>query len=451
MKDVSEPPPLARAVTQATLRLVPFLLLLYILAFLDRANVGFAKLALQSDTGLSEAGYAFGAGLFFAGYALLEVPSNLIMHRVGARLWLSRIMMTWGVAAAAMMFAWKPAVFWLLRFLLGVAEAGFFPGVILYLTYWFPAADRARVLSLFYFGAPLALIFGGPISGALMECDGLLGLRGWQWLFLVEGLAASAVGVWAFWYIPNRPVNAAWLSSREKEVLQQAVDAENAAKAAHHAKGLLAALAHPRVLHFAMIYLLIQVSVYGVTFYLPSQVERLLNRKAGLEVGLVTAVPWLCALLALWLLPRVASRFRDRRRVAAFTLFVAGVGIALSSSASPGLALAALCVAAAGFIAVQPVFWTFPTERLSGWVAAAGIALINSFGAVGGFIAPNVRSWADRSFGSESAGIHVLAVSTGLGALLFLLIEKRARQVHARELQACEPGAPQRQAMPEAR
>lgn len=413
---------LEHAVRKAAVRLLPFLLLLYILAFLDRANVGFAKHALQSDTGLSEAAYAFGAGVFFAGYALLEVPSNLIMHRIGARIWLSRIMITWGLVAAAMMWAWTPGVFWTLRLLLGVAEAGFFPGVILYLTYWFPARDRGRMLGFFYFGAPLALILGGPISGALMELEGVFDLRGWQWMFLVEGLAASAVGVWAYWYIPNRPADAAWLSGAEKQALERALDDENGVKRAQHSRGVLATIIHPQVLHFALIYLLIQVSVYGVTFYLPSQVERLLGRKAGLEVGLVTAIPWLCALLALWTIPKFAARRKGPRWVGAATLLAAAVGIAGSSSSLPVLALGGLCLAAAGFIAAQPVFWTFPTDRLTGSAAAAAIALINSFGALGGFMAPNVRTWADHAFATAGAGVLVLASTTVTGALLFLII-----------------------------
>jgi MFS family permease len=225
---IHAPVALARAIRTATWRLVPFLLLLYVLAFLDRANVGFAKQALLVETGLSEAAYAFGAGLFFIGYAVLEVPSNLMLHRIGARVWLCRIMVTWGLISAAMMFAWTPTAFCLLRFLLGVAEAGFFPGVVLYLTYWFPSRARGRVMGLFYFGAPLAFIFGGPLSGLLMDLNGALGLRGWQWMFLIEGLAASVVGVWTYWYLPNRPAEAAWLNDPERQALQTAVEAEEA-------------------------------------------------------------------------------------------------------------------------------------------------------------------------------------------------------------------------------
>lgn len=417
--------PLARALGKAAWRLLPFLLLLYILAFLDRANIGFAKQTFLRDTGLSEAAYAFGAGVFFLGYALFEVPSNLILHRVGARVWMCRIMVTWGLVSAAMMFASSETVFYTLRFLLGAAEAGFFPGVILYLTYWFPARQRGPMLGLFYFGAPLAFIFGGPLSGGLMELDGALGWRGWQWLFAVEGLLASVVGVWTYGYLTNRPAEAAWLEPAERKALQRAIDAEEAAKEAHNPRHVLAVLVQPRVLHCALIYLCIQVSVYGVTFYLPAQVERLLGAKAGLKVGLVTAVPWVCALLAAWGLPRAAVRFGRPRAWAVLALVASAAGIATSTTQQPALALVALCVAAAGFIAVQPIFWTFPTAELAGASAASGIAFINTCGAVGGFLAPNLRVWAEQGLRWPTAGVLALAASTVLAALLILLFPPR--------------------------
>jgi MFS family permease len=282
-------------------RLLPFLLLMYIMAFLDRANVGFAKQAFQADTGISNAAFAFGAGVFFAGYALLEVPSNLIMHRVGARLWMCRIMVTWGLVSAAMVFAHDETTFYVLRFLLGVAEAGFFPGVILYLTYWFPSAARGKAMGFFYFGAPLAFIFGSPLSGLLLEMDGIMGTHGWQWLFAVEGLMASAVGIWAYFYLDNRPADATWLSAQERAQLQAVLDEEDSQKQSHGS--LLKVLLQPAVLYLCAIYLLIQASVYGVVFYLPSQVAGLMGTKVGLMVGLVSAVPWLCALLAAWKVP----------------------------------------------------------------------------------------------------------------------------------------------------
>jgi sugar phosphate permease len=418
---MSVAPLLDHTVAKVTRRLLPFLLLMYVLAFLDRANVGFAKKAFQLDTGLSDAAYAFGAGIFFISYALLEVPSNLIMHKVGARIWMCRIMVTWGLISAAMMFAHTETIFYLLRFLLGAAEAGFFPGVILYLTYWIPAYSRARVTGLFYFGAPIAFIVGGPLSGLLLEMEGTAGLRGWQWMFLVEGLLATVVGVWAYWYLDNRPKDAAWLSTEEKATLGAAIDAEEHVKHEHGPKGLTAALGNPRVLYLCLIYFLIQMSVYGVVFYLPTQVASLLGTNVGFTVGLVTAIPWICALAAAYLIPRYSDRTHERRVTAAVTLAVAGLGIAASTSvASPLLALVALCFAAAGFIAVQPLFWTFPTGYLAGAAAAGGIALVNSLGALGGFVAPNVKTWAEAAFASPSAGLYLLAATTLVGAALIL-------------------------------
>lgn len=400
-------------------RLLPFLLLMYIMAFLDRANVGFAKQAFQADTGIGDAAFAFGAGVFFAGYALLEVPSNLIMHKVGARLWMCRIMVTWGLISAAMVFAHSETSFYVLRFLLGVAEAGFFPGVILYLTYWFPGAARGKAMGFFYFGAPLAFIFGSPLSGLLLELDGFLGTHGWQWLFAVEGLMATAVGVWAYFYLDNRPADAKWLSVEERNQLQTVLDAEDSQKQAHGS--LLKVLSQPAVLYLCLIYLLIQASVYGVVFYLPSQVAGLLGTKVGLMVGVVSAVPWLCALLAAWKIPAIADRSGQRRAVAALTLVVSGLGIAASVTfTSPLLGILALCFAASGFIAVQPVFWTFPGSFLAGSAAAGAIALINSSGALGGFIAPILRNWAEGAFHSPAAGLYLLAVTTLISAALVM-------------------------------
>jgi MFS family permease len=416
--------PLDSAFRLTRARLVPFLLLMYVLAFLDRANIGFAKQAFQASAGVSDAAYAFGAGLFFLTYAVLEVPSNLVMHRVGARIWMARIMVTWGLISAATMFASGEVSFYILRLLLGAAEAGFFPGVILYLTYWFPNSTRGQVMGLFYFGAPLAFIFGSPLSGALLELDGLVGLHGWQWMFLIEGLLAAATGVWAFWYLDDKPAGARWLPAAEKQALTTVIAAEEAGKTAHHHSALATVLANPRVLHFIAIYFLIQMSVYGVIFYLPSQVAALLGTKVGLKVGLVTAIPWICALIAAFVLPRLADRHGNHRPLAALTLAVSGLGIALSAGSGPALALVALCFAAAGFIAVQPLFWTFPTGVLSGVAAAGGIALINALGALGGFVAPNVKTWADAFFGSPQAGLYLLACITLAGATLILSLRR---------------------------
>ncbi|MDR6953715.1 MFS family permease [Ancylobacter sp. 3268] len=416
---VAQTPTLLSTISKVTKRLLPFLLLMYILAFLDRANVGFAKAAFQADTGISNAAFAFGASIFFLGYALFEVPSNLIMHRVGAKIWMARIMVTWGLISAAMMFAHNETTFYILRVLLGIAEAGFFPGVILYLTYWFPSFARGRAMGLFYFGAPLAFIFGSPLSGLLLEFNGFGGLHGWQWMFMVEGLLASVVGVWAYFYLDNKPADAKWLTAQEKTVLQDALNAEDNVKQSHGPRGTLAALKNGRVLYFSLIYFIIQMSVYGVVFYLPTQVAGLLGTNVGLTVGIVTAIPWVCAMLATYYLPRLSDQTGERRLFAGGILVVCAAGIAASvASGSPLLSMIALCFAAAGFISVQPIFWTLPTGYLGGVAAAGGIALINSLGSLGGFVAPNVKNWAEATFASTSAGLYLLAGTTLVGAIL---------------------------------
>lgn len=415
-------------IAKVSWRLLPFLLLMYILAFLDRANVGFAKLAFQADTGISDAAFAFGAGIFFLGYALLEVPSNLIMHKVGARIWMCRIMVTWGLLSAAMMFAHNETTFYVLRFLLGVAEAGFFPGVIYYLTQWFPSASRGKAMGFFYFGAPLAFIFGAPLSGLLLEFDGFAGLHGWQWMFLIEGLMASVVGVWAYWYLDNKPADAKWLSVEERQTLQAVISAEDREKQSH-GHNLFAVLLQPTVLYLCAIYLLMQASVYGVVFYLPSQVAGLMGSKVGFTVGLVSAIPWVCALFAAWLIPAWSDRTGQRQRIAFLTLLMSAAGIALSVSvSSPLVGVLALCFAAAGFISVQPIFWTLPSSYLAGGAAAGGIALINSCGALGGFIAPILKNWAETTAGSPAAGLYLLSATTVVAALLILAFRIPAKR-----------------------
>ncbi|WP_240157033.1 MFS transporter [Burkholderia sp. Ap-962] len=322
------------------------------MAFLDRANLGFAKSQFQLDTGLSDAAYAFGAGIFFIGYALVEVPSNLMLERFGARLWMCRIMVSWGLVSAATAFVRGETAFYLLRFLLGVAEAGFFPGVILYLSYWFPQRSRGKALGLFYFGAPIAFVLGSPLSGLLLELHGAAGLRGWQWLFLVEGLLASLVGVAAWFRLDDRPRDARWLPPAQRELLAATLEAEDRLKREHGPASVGQALADRRVLGFGAIYLLIQMSVYGVVFYLPSQVASLMGRQLGFTVGLVAALPWLCALLAAYWVPVQADRHGRHRAIAAATLAISAAGIAASvASSQPVLSLVALCFAAAGFIA----------------------------------------------------------------------------------------------------
>ncbi|KMZ13650.1 Nitrate/nitrite transporter [Candidatus Burkholderia humilis] len=414
--------PAEGAVTSRVMRrLLPFLLLMYVLAFLDRANIGFAQKALQQDTGLTNAAFAFGAGVFFVGYALFEVPSNLLLHRVGAKLWMCRIMVTWGLVSAAMAFAHN-TTFYTLHFLLGVAEAGFFPGIVYYLTRWFPQLSRAHAFGVFYFGAPLAFIFGAPLSGLLLDLHGAFGLKGRQWLFLVEGLLASIVGVWAFRYLDDDPAKAHWLTHEQRALLLARLDDDTRHASAHGPRSVLAALVDPRVLVLCCVYFLIQAAVYGVVFYLPQQVSALLGTKVGFRVGLVTALPWIAAVIVTWIVPRYADRTGKHRACAIALLVMSGMAIVVSGvSNMPVISLIALCCATSGFIAAQPLFWTFPTRYLTGAAATAGIALINSLGGLGSFFAPMARTAAESAFHSTSAGLNVLGGASVLAAIVILL------------------------------
>lgn len=410
---------LASAISISRARLLPFLILMYVLAFIDRANVGYARAFLQADTGLGDAAFAFGASIFFIGYACFEVPSNLMLHRLGARVWLCRIMVTWGLVSAAMMFADNATTFYVLRFLLGVAEAGFFPGIILYLTYWFPSQSRAQALGLFYFGLPLALVLGGPLSGWLLEFHGVFGLTNWQWLFVVEGLMASVVGIAAYFYLVDRPRNARWLSDVQKQALEGTLAEEDAQKQAHGPHGFLGALRNGQVMKFCLVYFTVQMSVYGVVFYLPTRIASFLDGQMGLSVGLYTAIPWACALVVTRLVTRYADRSGLHRQLAVAMLAMAAAGIAASALAgSLPLVVLAFCFAAAGFVSVQPLFWTLPTGYLSGAAAASGIALINSLGNLGGFVAPNLKTLTETLFADPRAGMFALAVVGVLGACL---------------------------------
>jgi sugar phosphate permease len=419
-------------------RLIPFLLLMYVIAFLDRSNVSFAQKEFEVSFGISAASYAFGAGLFFVGYAVFEIPSNILLHKVGARWWLARIMVTWGIVAACFMFVQGPTSFYILRFLLGVTEAGFFPGVILFLTYWVPARHLSRARGYFYMGIALAGILGNPLSGSLLELDGLAGLKGVQWMFLVEGALAVGVGVWSYFYLTDKPKDAAWLPTDERQALIETVEAEDTAKAEGHApKKVLATLGNWRVWYFALIYFCIQIAVYGVTFFLPSQVVAITGQKLGFQASLVTAIPWVFGLLSVAFFPGLADRTRKHRLIGTSLLLVTALGIVMSGalSGNPVLAIAGLSLAAIGFVAMQPIFWTLPTEFLTGYAAAAGIGLINSLGNLGGFLAPNMRDYFKETLGGN-AGLYSLAVGAVVGAILFALtgLFKKANKIEEGKL-----------------
>jgi ACS family tartrate transporter-like MFS transporter len=426
-----------RALAKATRRLIPFLFLLYVVAYLDRINVGFAALQMKQDVGLSDRAYGLGAGIFFVGYFLFEIPSNLILERVGARLWIARIMITWGVISASMMLVRGPASFQVLRFLLGVAEAGFFPGMILYLTYWFPAAERARTVARFMTATAIAGVLGGPISGALLSLHGSGGLAGWQWLFLVEGIPAVVLGLVVLAALPDRPAEAGWLTLEEQSHLATLVEDEARERARLHGESLSAALANPRVWLLALLYFVLVVGLYGVSLWLPEIVKGLAGW-SNLVVGLVTILPYLVAAVAMVVIGADSDRRGERRWHVALPAFTGALGLVLASQAqAPTLALAALSLAALGIFGAFGPFWAMPTAFLGGSAAAGGIALINSIGNLGGFVGPSLIGLVHESTQSFAGGLLALAASLLVAGLLALCVSRASLAGSA----PAEPGA----------
>ncbi|KXU85373.1 MFS transporter [Paraburkholderia monticola] len=407
----------ARTYTKVGRRLIPFLMLCYLGAYLDRVNVGFAKLQMLNDLRFSETVYGMGAGIFFLGYFLFEVPSNLILHRVGARRWLARIMLTWAVISASFVFVRSPTAFYVLRFLLGVAEAGFAPGVILYLTYWFPAERRAKALSLFFMAIPLAGIIGGPLSGAIMHSlHGAWSMSGWKWLFLLEAVPSLVLGIAILLYLDDGIAKAKWLTDAEKTLLARNV-ANDAQQTVTHVS-IREFIRDRRLWLMAAIYFCVVLGQYGLTFWLPTII-----RKAGvadpLWVGLFTAIPYLCAIVALPLVGISADRHRERRFHLAIPMLVAAAGFAtLPLLGSVGASIVCLSVASAGILASSSQFWSLPTALLGGMSAAAGIAAVNCFANLAGFFSPAIVGWLNDLTGKSTAGLMFISIAVTLGALL---------------------------------
>ena len=410
---------------KVTWRLLPFLMLCYMAAYLDRVNIGFARLQMLSDLRFSETTYGLGAGMFFIGYFLFEVPSNLILHRVGARMWIGRIMISWGLISAAFMFVKTPAMFYTLRFLLGVAEAGFFPGIILYLTYWYPARRRARIVALFMTAIPLSGVLGGPLSGWIMSAfAGIQGLAGWQWLFVIEALPAIVLGVATMGYLDNGIAAARWLSDSEKALLAGNLAHEHTGATVHHAPWT--AFGDRRLWLMCAIYFCCVMGQYGLTFFLPALIQAA-GARGVLEIGLLTAIPYAAAAITMVLFGRSADHRRERRWHTAIPLLMGAAGLTLTviAGSNTPAAVAALTLAAAGVLTSAPLFWSLPTAFLGGAAAAAGIAAINSVGNLAGFVSPYVVGWLKDVTQSTAAGMYALSAVLVLGALTILTIPAR--------------------------
>jgi ACS family tartrate transporter-like MFS transporter len=411
-------------------RLVPFLCFCYFIAYLDRVNVGFAALQMNAALGLDAGMFGFGAGLFFIAYFLLEVPSNVALEKFGARKWIARIMITWGVISAA--FAFIPHIsratglsveytFYLLRFLLGMAEAGFFPGVIFYITLWFPSVYRARIVSLFMLAIPFSSIIGAPLSGALLNVTGA-GLDGWQWLFIIEGVPACLVALIVLVFLTDRPSQATWLNPEERDWLETRLAAERRQKessAGHFS--FFRSISDPRVLALALVYFCLNAGGYGVSYFLPTIVKGF--GLSNLMTGVVSAVPFVFGAFGMVLLSRHSDKTMERRGHVAVALAMAAVGIGLSGFVdNPVIKMALLCFAQIGVSAVPPMFWPIPSSFLTGASAAAGIAAINSLGNLSGFGGPFLMGWLKNTTGSFTPGLVCLAIAAAIGAVVAMTL-----------------------------
>lgn len=409
---------------KVTRRILPLLIFGYIVAYLDRVNVGFAKLQMLDDLQFGETVYGLGAGIFFIGYFLFEVPSNLILNRVGARVWIARIMISWGLVSAALMFVNTSATFYALRFLLGVAEAGFFPGIIFYLTLWYPAERRGRITAIFMTGIAISSAIGSLLSGWIMQTfDGANGWAGWQWLFLLEGLPAVVMGLIVLRFLDDDIGKAKWLNDDEKKLLgtELAKNTSSQPKSSFHD-----AMSDGRVWFGCLIYFCIITGLYGVSFWLPTIVSDM-GIKNPAQIGLLTAIPYTIAAVGMVLVGRSSDRRNERRWHIAVPAALAAIGLVASVMLTSDLilALAALSLATFGILTAAPLFWSLPSAYLSGAAAAAGIAIINSFGNLAGFVSPYLVGWLKEATGSTAPGMFTIAGSLVLAAMFVLLTPPR--------------------------
>ncbi|MEU0512746.1 MFS transporter [Amycolatopsis sp. NPDC006125] len=423
-----------RVLGKVALRIMPFLALLYFVNYLDRVNIGFAgPNGMNTELGLTATAFGFASGIFFLGYLTLEVPSNLALHRFGARRWLARIMITWGIVATALAFVPNPTTLVIMRFLLGVAEAGFFPGIILYLTYWFPTAQRAKAVALFMAAVPVSSAIGATVSSLLIaHGHGVFGLSGWRFMFLVEGIPAILLAFATWFYLTDRPEQAKWLTEDERRWLTTELDNERKATEAEHHWPLRKALTHPRILGLAFVYFAIAYGLYALGFFLPTIIagfgQEFGTKLSTVQAGLVTAIPYVIAAVLMVFWARHGDRTRERKWHVALPMIVGGVAIPVALYlGNPYAAMVAVTICAVGVCAALPTFWALPSTFLSGAAAAGGIALINSLGNISGFAAPYVTGWLRDLTGSQRTGLWVVGACMLAGALVALVLGARPK------------------------
>ncbi len=430
-----------RAVGKFLRRMLPILVLMLLVNQMDRTNVGFVQDELRADVGVSATAYGLGAGLFFIGYALFEVPSNMLLERFGARVWLTRIMITWGLVIVAMCFIHNVTMFYALRFLLGVAEAGFFPGVLLYFTQWLPDSSRGRASAIFLGGSATAYIVTGPITGALLELHGAGGFAGWRWMFALEGAFSIVVGIVAGFFLVSRIEDARWLTREEKDALGAAVARDEEARARAPKVSRLKLLFHPQVALLTGVFFAMALTGYAITFWLPSLVDDI-GGLSPFQVGLLTAVPWICAVIAMYTVSHYTDKAPDRRPYLAIALVLSAVGTFLATLGSPWFGLAALTLAAVGGKCAATLYWPMAQSGLDLKVAAPGLAVVNSIGNLGGFVSPTLFGYLKDTTGSTNGGLYTLSAASLLAVIgVFYVRNTRGTPESPARTTAPEPGA----------
>lgn len=415
-----------QTIRKVTRRIIPFVFILYIIAFLDRANISYAALQMNEDLGLTPEIFGLVSGIFFIGYFLFEVPSNILLHRVGARKWIARILVTWGVVGVLTGFVQNAGHLYILRFLLGVAEAGFFPGIILYLTYWFRGKELARTIALFMTAITVSYIIGAPLSAWIMDQIQWLDMDGWRWVFIIEGLPAVVMGFVTYFYLTDRPEDAKWLTQEEKTWLIDELKKEQVGKNEKNQHSMKQVIKNPKVWYFSLIYFLYITGGYGIGYFMPQIIQELSNKLTNFQVGLITMIPYIAAAIAMNFWSRNSDRTGEGFLHAALPLILAFLGlIGLGYFSNPFVAIGMIVIATASMYSFSGPFWSLPPQFLTGSAAAVGLALVNSFGNLGGFLGPYMMGALKELTGSVSIGLYVLSGCMLCASILLLVLRKR--------------------------